>query len=155
MGTMGVVSIETLNAAANAVHCELGPGLSEAIYQTALALDLRKRGCVVETEVVIPIAYQETYVGFVRADLVVNQCTVVEVKAVAKITEAHMLQLENYMRWLPRNRMFQGKGGQGAVINFGKHVAVIGSCSSASESEDGETTCEDENAEVDRGDGHG
>ena len=30
-----------------------------------------------------------------------------------------MLQLENYMRWLPRNRMFQGGGGQGAVINFG------------------------------------
>ena len=162
MGSMGAVPIETLSAAANAVHRELGPGLSEVIYQTALAIDLRKRGCVVETEVVIPIAYQETYVGFVRADLVVNQCTIVEVKAVAKITEAHMLQLGNYMRWLPRNRMFQGGGGQGAVVNFGKVasvigkvVSVIGSCPSESDLEDGETTCEDEDAKVDRGDGHG
>jgi len=152
---MGVVSTEMLDAAANAVHRELGPGLSEAVYQTALAIDLRKRGCMVETEVVIPIAYQQTYVGFVRADLVVDQCTVVEVKAVAKITEAHMLQLENYMRWLPRNRMFQGGGEQGAVINFGKHVTVIGSRPFAAESGDGETTCEDENAEADREDAHG
>ena len=147
MRSMRAVSVETLDEATNAVHRELGPGLSEVIYQTALAIDLRKRGCVVETEVVIPITYQETYVGFVRADLVVNQCMVVEVKAVAKITEAHMLQLENYMRWLPRNRMFQGGGGRGAVINFGKVVSVIGSCPSESDLEDGETTCEDEDAE--------
>ena len=146
---MRQVSIETLNAAANAVHHALGPGLSEVVYQTALAIDLRKRGCTVETEVVIPIFYHQTYVGFVRADLVVNQCTVVEVKAVAKITEAHMLQLENYMRWLPRNRMFQGGGGQGAVVNFGKVVSVIGSVADPSTAaakgdEEGETTAEED-----------
>jgi len=149
---MQPVSVATLNAAANAVHDALGPGLSEVIYQTALAIDLRKRGCMVEAEVVIPIAYQETYVGFVRADLVVNQCTVVEVKAVAKITEAHMLQLENYMRWLPRNRMFQGGGGQGAVINFGKVVSVIGSVANpeaaAEGDEDGELTAEEDEGEL-------
>jgi len=150
---MPPVSVETLNAAANAVHDALGPGLSEVIYQTALAIDLRKRGCVVEAEVVIPIAYQETYVGFVRADLVVNQCTVVEVKAVAKITEAHMLQLENYMRWLPQNRMFQGGGGQGAVVNFGKVVSVIGSVANPRTAapkgdEEGETTAEEEEGDL-------
>ena len=150
---MPPVSVETLNAAANAVHDALGPGLSEVIYQTALAIDLRKRGCVVEAEVVIPIAYQETYVGFVRADLVVNQCTVVEVKAVAKITEAHMLQLENYMRWLPQNRLFLGGGGQGAVVNFGKVVSVIGSVSDPRTAapkgdEEGETTAEEEEGDL-------
>ena len=146
---MRPVSIETLNAAANAVHHALGPGLSEVVYQTALAIDLRKRGCTVETEVVIPIFYQRTYVGFVRADLVVNQCTVVEVKAVARITEAHTLQLQNYMRWLSLDRMATppADGTQGAVINFGKHVAVIGSCPFAVEIEDGETTGEDEEAD--------
>ena len=150
---MQPVSVETLNAAANAVHDALGPGLSEVIYQTALAIDLRKRGCVVEAEVVIPIAYQETYVGFVRADLVVNQCTVVEVKAVAKITEAHMLQLGNYMRRLPRNRMFQGGGGQGAVVNFGKVVSVISSVAdprpaAAKGDEEGETTAEEDEGDT-------
>jgi GxxExxY protein len=151
---MQPMSVATLNAAANAVHDALGPGLSEVIYQTALAIDLRKRGCVVEVEVVIPIAYQETYVGFVRADLVVNQCTVVEVKAVAKITEAHMLQLENYMRWLPRNRMFQGGGGQGAVVNFGKVVSVIGSVADPSTpavakgDEEGDTTAEEDEGDT-------
>jgi GxxExxY protein len=151
---MQPMSVATLNAAANAVHDALGPGLSEVIYQTALAIDLRKRGCVVEVEVVIPIAYQETYVGFVRADLVVNQCTVVEVKAVAKITEAHMLQLENYMRWLPQNRMFQGGGGQGAVVNFGKVVSVIGSVAdpstpaAAKGDEEGDTTAEEDEGDT-------
>jgi len=121
--------VATLDDAANAVHRALGPGLSEVVYQTALAMDLRKRGCMVETEVVIPIFYQKTYVGFVRADLVVNQCMVIEVKAVAKITEAHMLQLQNYMRWLSLDRMLNppSDGTQGAVINFGgKAVATIG-----------------------------
>ena len=150
---MRQVSVEALNAAANAVHHALGPGLSEVVYQTALAIDLRKRGCTVETEVVIPIFYHQTYVGFVRADLVVNQCTVVEVKAVAKITEAHMLQLENYMRWLPRNRMFQGGGGQGAVINFGKHVSVIGSVADPSTAvakgdDEGDTTAEEDEGDA-------
>ena len=126
---MEPVSVDTLDEAANAVHRALGPGLSEVVYQTALAVDLRRRGYAVETEVVIPIFYQQTYVGFVRADLVVNQCTVVEVKAVAKVTEAHMLQLENYMRWLSLDRMMDppADGTQGAVINFGgKAVATIG-----------------------------
>ena len=126
---MDVVTVATLDDAANAVHRALGPGLSEVVYQTALAMDLRQRGCMVETEVVIPIFYQKTYVGFVRADLVVNQSTVIEVKAVAKITEAHLLQLQNYMRWLSLDRMHNppADGTQGAVINFGgKAVATIG-----------------------------
>ena len=102
---MEVVTVATLDDAANQVHRALGPGLSEVVYQTALAMDLRQRGCTVETEVVIPIFYQKTYVGFVRADLVVNQCTVIEVKAVAKITEAHLLQLQNFPKmhlWEPK-----------------------------------------------------
>lgn len=143
---MHPVSVETLSAAASEVHRCLGPGLSEVIYQTALAIDLRKRGCQVETEVVIPIAYQETYVGFVRADLVVNQCTIIEVKAVAKITDAHMLQLENYMRWLSLDRMASPpKGGpQGAVVNFCKHVSVIGSVSNTRLAADHDVTASGE-----------
>lgn len=119
------ISVDKVHEAAQKVLAELGEGLSEAVYQKALAHELRTRGYRVETEVVIPIHYQKAYVGFVRADLVVNECTVVEVKVVANITKAHMDQLTGYMRWLPTDRVLPGpppEGVKGTVINFGGGV---------------------------------
>ena len=84
-----------------AVLGQLGSGLSEAIYQKAMAIALRQRGCIVDTEVVVPIVYQGCYVGFVRPDLVVNKQVVLELKAVTKIVETHLVQLRAYMKWLP------------------------------------------------------
>ena len=129
------ISVDELHDAAQKVHTELGEGLSEAVYQKALAHELRTRGYRVETEVVIPIHYQRAYVGFVRADLVVNECTVVEVKVVANITKAHMDQLCGYMRWLPVGRELPGpppEGVKGTVVNFGGcAVSSIGAVSDA------------------------
>ena len=122
------------------VHAELGGGLSECIYQAALALALRQRGCHVEAEVVIPVTYQSTYVGFLRPDLVVNKRLVVEIKAVQKVAESHIAQTRAYMRWLPPPPFKPGayddllvadpEGRQslelGAVINFGpERVEVV------------------------------
>ena len=102
---------------ANDVYEKLGGGLSESIYQTALAVALRELGHVVEAELVVPIIYKNQYVGFVRPDLVINKEVVLELKSVSKIVETHIVQLRAYQRWLPRN------GGNdmvpGAVINFG------------------------------------
>lgn len=129
------ISTDEVHEAARKVHTELGEGLSEAVYQKALAHELRTRGWRVETEVVIPIHYQKTYVGFVRADLVVNECTVVEVKVVANITKAHMDQLCGYMRWLPTDRVLPGpppEGVKGTVVNFGGGaVSSIGAITDA------------------------
>jgi len=122
------VAVDELHGAAQKVHAELGPGLSEAVYQTALAHELRARGYRVETEVVIPIHYQRAYVGFVRADLVVNECTVIEVKVVANITKAHCDQLQSYTRWLSVDRTLPGSppdGVRGTVINFGGGVVCL------------------------------
>ena len=130
------ISVDEVDKAAQKVLAELGEGLSEAVYQKALAHELRTRGWRVETEVVIPIHYQKAYVGFVRADLVVNECTVVEVKVVGNITKAHMDQLTGYMRWLPTDRVLLGpppEGVKGTVINFGG--GVISSIGAMSEAE--------------------
>ena len=60
---------EIVRAAVSDVHAVLGGGLGEPLYQNALAIALRQRGRVVETEVVVPIAYRGVYVGFVCPDL--------------------------------------------------------------------------------------
>ena len=119
MDTM--VGAHIADAAAD-VFGQLGSGLSEAIYQKAMALALRQRGCDVDTEVVVPIVYHGAYVGFVRPDLVVNKQVVLELKAVARIVEAHLVQLRAYMRWLPPKPPSYAHIDSkllGAVINFG------------------------------------
>ena len=140
------VSVDELDEAARKVLAELGEGLSEVVYQKALAHELRARGYRVETEVVIPIHYQRAYVGFVRADLVVNECTVVEVKVVANITKAHMDQLAGYMRWLATDRVLPGpppEGVKGTVINFGGGVvSSIGSITEAEAAAEGNVKVE-------------
>lgn len=108
--------------AAADVYGQLGSGLSEAIYQKAMALALRQRGCDVDTEVVVPIVYYGAYVGFVRPDLVVNKQVVLELKAVTRIVESHLVQLRAYMRWLPPKPISYERVDSkllGAVINFG------------------------------------
>ena len=108
--------------AAAHVYDELGGGLSESIYQNALSIALRARGCAVETEVVVPVFYQDAYVGFVRPDIVVNKQVVLELKAVVKITESHLLQTRGYLRWLPRTPNWSvgiQSCTRGAVLNFG------------------------------------
>ena len=76
--------------AANDVYAQLGGGLSECIYQAALAIALRQRGYGIETEVVVPILYDNTYVGFVRPDIVINKEVVLELKSVARVVESHL-----------------------------------------------------------------
>ena len=119
---------EFVRAAAADVHTQLGGGLSECVYQSAFALALRQRGCIVETEVVVPIVYNTTYVGFVRPDIVVNKQVVVEIKAVQKITESHFSQTRAYLRWIPlpppsyeRIESMQ----RGAVVNFGPEQVEV------------------------------
>lgn len=103
---------DTLKSVVDAVCWMLGSGLTENIYQNALAAELRIRGHVVEVERVIEVQYKNTFVGFLRADLVVDYRAVLEIKSVAKITDAHMAQLNAYLRWLPC------KPTTGSVINF-------------------------------------
>lgn len=111
----------SIRNAAKEVHTELGGGLTEVIYKNALAIALRARGFVAETEMVVPVSFHGEFVGYVRPDLVVNKQVVLELKAIAKLSAANLLQLRTYLRHLspPDNGLHLETDARGAVINFG------------------------------------
>ena len=86
--------------AAISVHKELGPGLLENVYQICMAKELMAMGRKVQTEVPVPIYYQNQMVqeeGF-RLDLLVDDTIVVELKSVAQVQDIHKKQLLTYIR---------------------------------------------------------
>lgn len=71
-------------SAAMKVHSVLGPGWLEGTYKRCLAVELRKRGFLVEEELELPVGYEGTAVDLAyRIDMRVNGVVIVEVKAVA------------------------------------------------------------------------
>jgi GxxExxY protein len=85
--------------AALQVHRELGPGLLETVYEAVLAHELRERGLQVERQVPISIQYRGiTFEEGFRADLIVENQVVVELKCVEKVNNAHRKQLLTYLR---------------------------------------------------------
>jgi GxxExxY protein len=97
--------------AAYRVHTVLGPGLLESVYEEVLAHDLPKRGLTVVQQQSIPVVYEETRLetGF-RADLIIEDRVIVEVKSITEIAPIHKKQLLTYLR-LADKRV-------GLLINF-------------------------------------
>jgi len=81
------------------VHRALGPGLLESAYQFCLAYELRQRGLKVETEAPQPVLYdgQLLDVGY-RLDMLVEDCVIIENKAVETLLPIHEAQLLTYLR---------------------------------------------------------
>ncbi|MEO5923106.1 MAG: GxxExxY protein [Bryobacteraceae bacterium] len=98
------------------VHKALGPGLLESVYTATLAKALRSRGLKVATEVGMPVDFEGSHfeLGF-RADLIVEDCVIVEVKSVTDLLPVHQKQLLTYLRL--------GNKKLGLLINF--NVALI------------------------------
>ncbi|WOO42610.1 GxxExxY protein [Rubellicoccus peritrichatus] len=87
--------------AAFRVHKHFGPGLLESIYQHAISRDCDIEGIPFKKEVKIPIAYRgEVFDEFIRADLFVDDCLLVELKAVEKTKPEHIAQTISYMKLL-------------------------------------------------------
>jgi GxxExxY protein len=85
--------------AAVAVHRELGPGLLESVYEVILAFELGQRGLSVKRQVPISIHYKQiTFDEAFRADLMVEERVVIELKSVEQISQAHKKQLLTYLR---------------------------------------------------------
>jgi GxxExxY protein len=81
------------------VHRALGPGLLESAYQACLTYELRQRGLKVECEVELPVIYEGFRVdaGY-RLDMLIEDCVVVENKAIERILPIHEAQLLTYLR---------------------------------------------------------
>jgi GxxExxY protein len=82
-----------------AVHRELGPGLLESVYEVILAYELGERGLGVERQVPIPIRYKGMmFDEAFRADVVVEEKVILELKSVERVSEAHKKQVQTYLR---------------------------------------------------------
>src|SRR5437660_11934874 len=113
--TENAISKEIVDGAYR-IHTTLGPGLLESVYQTVLAYELGRRGLRTVSQQPIPVVYENVRIdtGF-RADLVVEEKVIVEIKSVESLAPVHKKQLLTYLR-LADTRL-------GLLINF--HVALI------------------------------
>jgi GxxExxY protein len=105
--------------AAYKVHTTLGPGFLETAYETVLAYELRKRGFEVELQKPTPVIYEDVTieVGY-RADMIVEDKVIVELKSVEHTSPVHKKQLLTYLR-LADKRL-------GLLINFGSALIKNG-----------------------------
>ena len=105
--------------AAIAVHRELGPGLLESVYEAVLSDELAARGLSVARQVLVPITYKGKQIddGY-RADIVVNDLVVLELKSIEAVRDVHKKQLLTYLKL----------GGKklGYLLNFGEAVMKKG-----------------------------
>jgi len=79
------------------VHNTLGPGFQEVIYQRCLAIELQKIGLAFEREMEHVIYYDSIEVGTRRADFIVENKIVVELKAIVNLEDVHLAQAKNYV----------------------------------------------------------
>ena len=80
------------------VHRQLGPGLLESAYQSAMSIELAFVGLRFEREKTFPVEYRGVRIGFYRPDLIVQAEVVVEVKCVANYEPVFTAQMLTYLR---------------------------------------------------------
>jgi GxxExxY protein len=102
---------EKIIGAFYAVYSALGYGFLEKNYVKALSIELNRRGMSAQSEVPIVVYYAGQLIGEYRADLVVNNLVIVEVKAAKVLLEEHEAQLLNYLKATPYE--------VGLLLNFG------------------------------------
>ena len=93
------------------VHSTLGPGFLESVYQNALIWEPRKAGLKGEAERPISVRYDGQVVGAFTADLLVNNCVIIELKASQSLAKAYEVQLVNYLTATGFD--------EGLLLNFG------------------------------------
>lgn len=108
--TENEISKEIVNAAYK-IHTRLGPGLLESVYETTMAHELTKSRLRVRRQQPMPVIYEtiRMNIGF-RADLIVENKVIIEIKSIEAISPVHRKQLLTYLR-LTDKRL-------GLLINF-------------------------------------
>lgn len=101
------------------VHRVLGPGLLESAYEQALLVEFQRHGLQAKSQVLIPIIYEGVEIGQAfRADLVVENQVIVELKSVKQVDDSAYKQLLTYLRL--SNRPL------GLLINFNEELLKNG-----------------------------
>ena len=109
----------TIIGAAIQIHRRVGPGCLESAYTPCLALELARQRLDFRREVALTLRYDELVIPRAYfADFIVEECVVVEVKAVARTTETDRRQLQTYLEIAGCPL--------GLLINFGARTLVDG-----------------------------
>jgi GxxExxY protein len=99
MALVTVDSAEVVIAAAIKVHSSVGPGLFESVYEPCLAHELIKAGVKFKRQVLVPLIYDGIVIDQAfRADLIVEDELIVEVKSVEQLIPLHQKQLLTYLK---------------------------------------------------------
>src|SRR5712692_1999238 len=80
------------------VYNELGHGFLESVYEKALEVALTAKGLDVRRQIEVPVWFRGNKVGDFTADMLVERCVILELKAVRTLDSAHEAQLLNYLR---------------------------------------------------------
>lgn len=101
------------------IHRDLGANLFESVYEVLLAAALEQRGLRVDRQRRISFSYRNIHIedGF-RADLIVEDLVIVEIKSIDRLAPAHTKQVLTYMR-LANLRV-------GLLLNFGAETMTKG-----------------------------
>ena len=111
--------------AAYSVHSTLGPGLLESVYEECLAFEFSERKLAFDRQLVLPIRYKEHEIDSgLRLDFVVNDCVVVEVKAVESLVPVHTAQLLTYLK-LSGHRLGFLVDFNSSLIKHGVHRYIL------------------------------
>jgi len=92
-----VLSEQIIGCAIEA-HRELGPGLLESVYETALCIELKTARLEVKRQVGIPLYYKGELISVHRPDLIVGDRIVVEIKSIARFEPIHTAVMLTYLR---------------------------------------------------------
>ena len=109
---------ERIIACAIEVHRELGPGLLEAAYEAALALEVELQGLRFQRQLALPALYKGKQIGEYRIDFLVEDAVVVEIKSVERHDPVFEAQVLTYLR-------VTGKE-VGLLINFNSRLLTTG-----------------------------
>lgn len=101
------------------IHSKLGPGLFESVYERILVIELEKEGLQVERQKVIPVKWDDVVIeqGF-KADIIVENKVIIELKSIDKLADVHYKQLLTYLKLTDLKL--------GLLINFKENLIKMG-----------------------------
>ncbi|URC14657.1 GxxExxY protein [Flavobacterium sp. B183] len=101
------------------IHVKLGPGLLESVYEAILYHELTKRGLRIERQKPLPLVWDQMKldIGF-RADLIVENKVILEIKSITQISDVHAKQVLTYLK-ITKMKL-------GLLINFNVPIIKYG-----------------------------